>query len=63
MRIFHPAEWPHWLQVLIAGTHGVAGWIMTWLWWPKNDKGWRRFGVLALYLLLAYYFVIRKFQL
>jgi hypothetical protein len=31
-------------------------------WWPKDDKGWQRFGIVAAYLLLFYsvmHFVFR----
>jgi hypothetical protein len=61
--MFHPAQWPHWLQVFIAGTHRVLFGVMVWLWWPKTDRDWRRATAMMVYLLLAYYFVIRKFQL
>jgi hypothetical protein len=61
--MFHPAHWPHWLQMFLWITHGLLGFFMTWLWWPKTDKQWKRFGILAVYLLLAYYFVLRKFTL
>jgi len=60
--MFHPAQWPHWLQMVLIVGHGLLGFFMTWLWWPKTDKQLKRFGILAAYLLLAYYFVLRTFS-
>jgi hypothetical protein len=48
---------------MILVPHGLLGWCMVWLWWPKSDEGWRRFGILAVYLLVVYYFVLRKFTI
>jgi len=47
-------DWPLWLQILVLVPHGVLGWVMFWLWWPKDNKGWKRFGILAAYLVLFY---------
>ena len=46
------SEWPQWLQILIFLPHGLLASFMCWLWWPKSDRSWRRFGFLALYLLV-----------
>lgn len=61
--MFHPAQWPYWLQYILVIAHVFVLIFMARLWWPKTDKEWKRFRILALYLLLAYYFVLRKFSL
>ena len=38
------SEWPDWLKAVVIIPHGLLGFIATWLWWPKSDKGWRKFG-------------------
>jgi phosphoglycerol transferase MdoB-like AlkP superfamily enzyme len=48
------SEWPKWLQVLVIVPHGLLGFIATWFWWPKSKKGWNRFGIVAVYLLMFY---------
>ena len=48
------AEWPTWLQTLVLLPHAVLGFVMTIVWWPKSGQGWRRFGILAAYLLVFY---------
>jgi len=48
------SEWPQWLQILIFLPHGILGFVAFWLWWPKTDKGWRKFGIVAGYLLVFY---------
>jgi hypothetical protein len=53
------AQWPQWLQTLILVPHGLLGWVMLWLWWPKNDRSWRKFGFCAAYL--AGFFLVMKF--
>lgn len=40
--------------MLVLLPHGVLAYVMVWLWWPKDNKGWKRFGILAAYLLLFY---------
>lgn len=45
------ADWPRWLQILIVAPHGILLGITVWLWWPKSDKGWRKFGLVAAYLI------------
>jgi hypothetical protein len=48
------AEWPKWLQALIVVPHALLGFVAFWLWWPKSDKEWRKFGLVAAYLLGFY---------
>jgi len=33
--------------------------VAFWLWWPKSDKGWRKFGIAAGYLLV--FFLVMRF--
>ena len=40
-------EWPMWLQVVVIGPPGVLASLMLWVWWPKSDREWRRFGIAA----------------
>jgi hypothetical protein len=47
-------NWPEWLQVLVILPHSILGFVATWLWWPKTDKGWRKFGFVAAYLFLVF---------
>jgi CHASE2 domain-containing sensor protein len=61
--VFHPAQWPHWLQMFLWISHGFLGFALTWFFWPKTNKQWKWFWILAVYLLLAYCFVLRKFTL
>jgi hypothetical protein len=58
------ADWPLWLQIVVLVPHGILGWVAVWLWWPKSEKEWRKFGFVALYLLavflvLRYVFALR----
>ena len=46
------AQWPGWVQTLVVAPHAILGFIMTWLWWPEKPQEWRRFGILAAYLLM-----------
>lgn len=45
-------QWPHWLQILVLVPHGLLASFMFWLWWPNSDRGWRKFGIVALYLFV-----------
>jgi hypothetical protein len=47
-------DWPHWLQVVVIVPHGLLGMFATLVWWPKSDRGWRRLGFVAAYLLIFY---------
>jgi len=48
------SDWPVWLQALVVVPHGLLGFVAFWLWWPKSDKEWRKFGLVAAYLLAFY---------
>jgi hypothetical protein len=48
------SEWPMWVKVAIVGPHALLGFVACWLWWPKSDQARRKFGFVALYLLLFY---------
>jgi hypothetical protein len=48
------AAWPKWLQVAVVVPHGLLGFFATWYWWPKSDRGWRKFGWVAAYLFVFY---------
>ena len=43
-----------WLQILVMGPHGVLLGFTAWVWWPKSDEGWRRFGLVMAYLVVFY---------
>lgn len=51
--------WPHWLQTTVMVPHVLLGFVATWLWWPKTDRGWFKFGVVAAYLVV--FFLIMHF--
>jgi hypothetical protein len=54
------SQWPSGVQILVFGPHAVLMGIVTWVWWPKTDKEWKRFGWVFAYLLVFYlvmYFV------
>jgi hypothetical protein len=36
--------------MLVVAPHGLLGAVMFLVWWPKSEKEWRRFGILATYL-------------
>jgi hypothetical protein len=55
------SRWPHWLQYAVMVPHGIAGFLMFWIWWPKSDREWRRFGYAAAYLFVVYLIFIREF--
>jgi hypothetical protein len=55
------SDWPQWLQVLVVAPTAVLLTVML-CWWPKDAKGWKRFWIMAAYLLLFYlvmHFVFR----
>ncbi|MCU1283747.1 MAG: hypothetical protein JWO13_97 [Acidobacteriales bacterium] len=53
------SDWPEWLQVAVLFPHAMLGFVATWLWWPKTDKEWSRFGLVAAYLLV--FFLVMHF--
>jgi len=38
------------LKVLVLVPHGILASVACWLWWPKSEKGWRRFGFVVAYV-------------
>jgi len=46
------ADWPYWLQLLVVVPHGILAAVAAWLWWPKTPETWRKFGIVAAYLLV-----------
>jgi hypothetical protein len=54
------SHWPSWLQWAVVVPHAVAGFLMTWLWWPKSDREWGRFGYIAAYLFVFYLIFVRE---
>ena len=57
------SNWPEWLKVLVLVPHGILASVACWLWWPKSEKGWRRFGFAVAYLLLFYVVMRYVFQM
>lgn len=53
------SEWPHWVQVAVILPHALLGFVATWLWWPKTDAAWRKFGFVAAYLLV--FFLVMRY--
>ena len=47
-------DWPFWVQLLVFGPHAILMGVLLWVWWPKSDKEWRRFGILLAYLIAFY---------
>ena len=61
------SDWPEWLKVLVLVPHGLLASVACWLWWPKSEKGWRRFGFVLAYLLafllvMRYVFQLKDFK-
>ena len=53
------SEWPNWLQVAVIFPHALLGFFATWLWWPKTDEAWRKFGLVAGYLFV--FFLVMRY--
>ena len=51
-------QWPKWIQEAVWIPNAVLV-VVLGLWWPKNDKGWRRFGFGVAYLIA--FLVIMRF--
>jgi hypothetical protein len=45
-------QWPGWVQTIVILPNAILGYIATWLWWPKSERGRKKFGFVAAYLLL-----------
>jgi hypothetical protein len=48
------SSWPTWLQTLVVAPNALLGFFALWIWWPKSNREWRRFGVVAAYLIVFY---------
>jgi hypothetical protein len=48
------SQWPGWVQAVVVIPHVLLAMVATLLWWPKTKRNWRRFGFVALYLLVFY---------
>ena len=53
------AQWPSWLQTLILAPNALLAGIMCWFWWPKSNREWNKFGILAAYLIV--FFVVMHY--
>jgi len=56
------ADWPTWLQALVIAPHALLLGFTTWAWWPKSDRGWRKFGIVTLYLVTFYLVMVYVFD-
>jgi hypothetical protein len=45
-------------SVVVVVPHGALAAVTLYLWWPKSDAGWRKFGFVVAYVL-AWLFVMR----
>ncbi len=52
MIITKVADWPGWLQFLVFAPNAILLGICTWVWWPKSDKEWSKFGFVFAYLVV-----------
>jgi len=57
------ANWPQWLKVLVLVPHGILASVACWLWWPKSEKGWHKFGFVVAYLIVFYLVMRFAFQM
>jgi hypothetical protein len=48
------SEWPIWLVIVVFAPHAILMGILTWVWLPKTNKDWRRFGIVFAYLVVFY---------
>jgi hypothetical protein len=48
------SQWPLWLQYAVMVPHGLLAGFAVWIWWPKSDKEWHKFGLVAGYLIIFY---------
>ena len=59
------SDWPEWLKVLVLVPHGILASVACWLWWPKSEKGWRKFGFVYLiifFLVMRFVFQMKDFK-
>ena len=58
-------EWPKWLQEIVWVPNAALVVILM-IWWPKNPRGWRRFGfilawLVAFLLVMLFIFGMRNY--
>lgn len=46
--------WPKWLQFVVVAPNALLAAFACWVWWPKSDREWRRFGLVAAYLVVFF---------
>jgi hypothetical protein len=51
------ADWPGWVQTVVVAPNALLAGIAFWVWWPKSDKEWRKFGFVMAYLV-AFFLVM-----
>jgi hypothetical protein len=51
------SDWPTGFSMWLSYRTALAA-VTLYLWWPKSDAGWRKFGFVVAYLL-AWLFVMR----
>ena len=56
------SHWPRWLQVIIVAPNDLLAVIACWVWWPKSNRGWRKFGFVMAYLVVFYSVMIFVFH-
>lgn len=56
------SAWPAWLQVLVVAPNGLLLGYACWVWWPKSDCEWRKFGWVLAYLIAFYSVLIFVFH-
>lgn len=53
------SQWPQWVQAVVVIPHVLLAMAATLLWWPKTKRNFRRFTIVALYLLV--FFVVMHY--
>lgn len=56
------SDWPKWLQILVVAPNALLLGFCTWMWWPKSDRDWRRFGLVFAYLIVFYLVMVYLFK-
>ena len=56
------SDWPRWLQALIFASNALLAGFACWLWWPKSNREWRKFGFVLVYLVVFYSVMIFVFH-
>jgi hypothetical protein len=53
------SDWPGWLQFVVMAPNVVLVAITCWVWWPRSDREWNKFGLVMAYLVVFY--LVMKF--